>query len=291
MWLRDFLPEFVPTARILIYGYDSQLKGGSSVASIFEFAKQFLDAVKTIRGPMVSVLVHEFVVRSRARRPSTRSRACHSPLAAREPGALRSPLESLLAHRSTTRPFPTCLACPSTPFRGNLARRIFSAGSTEPVARTPRPLPGHRVHAEPTSGDKHTSRPLGLGEQACDITRVSVGEGVMRCRSNGARALLGDETDSVGVSSGGLDGVGIRVSGNWPRGPIEWGIPYCDVRSVPNIRYSHLLHFTERMIHERQNKQFHILLVTDQAVGGAAGRHIMTASRHDRWTGFGLVQP
>jgi hypothetical protein len=55
MWLRDFLPEFVPTARILIYGYDSQLKESSSFASIFEFAKQFLDAVKTIRGPMVSL--------------------------------------------------------------------------------------------------------------------------------------------------------------------------------------------------------------------------------------------
>jgi len=54
MWLRDFLPQFVPTARILIYGYDSRLEGSTSLASIFEFARKFLETVKSIRGPMVS---------------------------------------------------------------------------------------------------------------------------------------------------------------------------------------------------------------------------------------------
>jgi hypothetical protein len=55
MWLRDFLPEVIPTARILIYGYDSKLKGSKSFASIHDFAKRFLDEVKTVRGdPTVS---------------------------------------------------------------------------------------------------------------------------------------------------------------------------------------------------------------------------------------------
>jgi hypothetical protein len=49
MWLQDFLPEMVPTARILIYGYDTRLEGSNSYASILDLAKGFLQAVKTVR--------------------------------------------------------------------------------------------------------------------------------------------------------------------------------------------------------------------------------------------------
>lgn len=49
MWLRDLLPEYVPTARILTYGYDSALLGSQSNASINDFAISFLQALKTAR--------------------------------------------------------------------------------------------------------------------------------------------------------------------------------------------------------------------------------------------------
>jgi hypothetical protein len=49
MWLRDFLPESVPNARILTYGYDTKLPGSQSTASILELSKKLLESVKTIR--------------------------------------------------------------------------------------------------------------------------------------------------------------------------------------------------------------------------------------------------
>lgn len=49
MWLRDFLPEYVPTARILTYGYDSALLGSASNVSIYDFAMRFLQALKAAR--------------------------------------------------------------------------------------------------------------------------------------------------------------------------------------------------------------------------------------------------
>lgn len=49
MWLRDFLPEHVPTVRILTYGYDSALLGSASNASIYDFAMRFLQALKAAR--------------------------------------------------------------------------------------------------------------------------------------------------------------------------------------------------------------------------------------------------
>lgn len=49
MWLRDFLPEHVPTARIMTYGYDSRLLNSNSTASIREFSQNFLEALSTVR--------------------------------------------------------------------------------------------------------------------------------------------------------------------------------------------------------------------------------------------------
>jgi hypothetical protein len=50
MWLQDFLPKKVPSARILTYGYDSGLFGSESTATIPHFAKSLLAAVKSVRG-------------------------------------------------------------------------------------------------------------------------------------------------------------------------------------------------------------------------------------------------
>lgn len=49
MWLRDFLPEYVPNARILTYGYDSTLFKNNSTASIREFSRNFLEALSSAR--------------------------------------------------------------------------------------------------------------------------------------------------------------------------------------------------------------------------------------------------
>lgn len=49
MWLRDFLPQSVPDARILTYGYDSKLFMNNSTASIREFSRNFLEALNTAR--------------------------------------------------------------------------------------------------------------------------------------------------------------------------------------------------------------------------------------------------
>lgn len=49
MWLRDFLPEEIPKARILTYGYDTKLPGSQSTASIVELSRKLLESVKTIR--------------------------------------------------------------------------------------------------------------------------------------------------------------------------------------------------------------------------------------------------
>lgn len=49
MWLRDFLPEYVPTARILTYGYDSTLYGSDSTSSVRDFSGRLLETLKTAR--------------------------------------------------------------------------------------------------------------------------------------------------------------------------------------------------------------------------------------------------
>lgn len=49
MWLRDFLPQHIPSARILTYGYDSTLVKKTSTASILEFSRNLLEALNTAR--------------------------------------------------------------------------------------------------------------------------------------------------------------------------------------------------------------------------------------------------
>lgn len=49
MWLRDFLPETIPNARILTYGYDTKLPGSQSEASIPDLSRRLLESIKTIR--------------------------------------------------------------------------------------------------------------------------------------------------------------------------------------------------------------------------------------------------
>lgn len=49
MWLRDFLPEHIPSARILTYGYDSTLLKNNSTASILEVSRNLLEALNTAR--------------------------------------------------------------------------------------------------------------------------------------------------------------------------------------------------------------------------------------------------
>lgn len=49
MWLRDFLPEHAPQARILTYGYNSSLLGNHSTASIREFSQNLLVELNTVR--------------------------------------------------------------------------------------------------------------------------------------------------------------------------------------------------------------------------------------------------
>jgi hypothetical protein len=55
MWLRDFLPDDVPNARILTYGYDSQLTGPHLASSTLqdladEFMTNLLDMRARIKG-------------------------------------------------------------------------------------------------------------------------------------------------------------------------------------------------------------------------------------------------
>lgn len=49
MWLRDILPDDLPSARILTYGYDTRLAGSHSNARILDYAKEFLDTVMDAR--------------------------------------------------------------------------------------------------------------------------------------------------------------------------------------------------------------------------------------------------
>ncbi|KAF3766683.1 hypothetical protein M406DRAFT_233005, partial [Cryphonectria parasitica EP155] len=49
MWLRDFLPEQVPRARIMSFGYDSALFFGKSVSDVDTFAEQLLEALLPLR--------------------------------------------------------------------------------------------------------------------------------------------------------------------------------------------------------------------------------------------------
>jgi len=52
MWLRDSLPQDLPGARILIYGYDTRLEGSQSFQDVRTLAGQFRNQIKAIRGQL-----------------------------------------------------------------------------------------------------------------------------------------------------------------------------------------------------------------------------------------------
>lgn len=45
MWLRDALPEGIPGARILIYGYESAIANSQSMQNIEDIAKSFYNSI------------------------------------------------------------------------------------------------------------------------------------------------------------------------------------------------------------------------------------------------------
>jgi alpha-beta hydrolase superfamily lysophospholipase len=49
MWLRDSLAHDIPQLRILIYGYDTQMEGSTSVANLDDLANGFQGMLKSIR--------------------------------------------------------------------------------------------------------------------------------------------------------------------------------------------------------------------------------------------------
>ena len=49
LWLRDFLPKDVPTARVMTFGYDARIEGGSSENSIRTSAEKLLNRLSAKR--------------------------------------------------------------------------------------------------------------------------------------------------------------------------------------------------------------------------------------------------
>lgn len=45
-WLKDFLPNVLPNARIMTFGYNSQIKFSNSVSTIDDFAKELLNRIR-----------------------------------------------------------------------------------------------------------------------------------------------------------------------------------------------------------------------------------------------------
>lgn len=58
VWLRDFLPEDIPTARVLVYGYNTAIMKGDAKNSITDLAMAFLDSVKAFRAATEVTLYH-----------------------------------------------------------------------------------------------------------------------------------------------------------------------------------------------------------------------------------------
>ena len=59
LWLRDFLPTELPTARVLLFGYNSNLAFETSTAGVFEQAENLLNRLKSKRS--VRTLFHRSV--------------------------------------------------------------------------------------------------------------------------------------------------------------------------------------------------------------------------------------
>lgn len=49
MWLRDFLPQQIPHARIMSFGYDSGVLFSKSTSNIGTFAEQLLELLLSMR--------------------------------------------------------------------------------------------------------------------------------------------------------------------------------------------------------------------------------------------------
>lgn len=52
MWLRDALPEYLPNARVMIYGYDSKLVGSHSFQNLGDVGSRFRASLKVALGPV-----------------------------------------------------------------------------------------------------------------------------------------------------------------------------------------------------------------------------------------------
>ena len=52
MWLRDALPEHLPNARVMIYGYDSKLVGSHSFQNLGDVGSRFRASLKVALGPV-----------------------------------------------------------------------------------------------------------------------------------------------------------------------------------------------------------------------------------------------
>jgi hypothetical protein len=52
LWLRDFLPEAVPSARIMTFGYDAAIIG-RSVLKLDDVASNLIAAISSVRGEEV----------------------------------------------------------------------------------------------------------------------------------------------------------------------------------------------------------------------------------------------
>ena len=50
MWLRDALPQYLPNARIFIYGYDSKLAGSHSFQNLSDLASRFRASLRVALG-------------------------------------------------------------------------------------------------------------------------------------------------------------------------------------------------------------------------------------------------
>ena len=53
LWLRDFLPKKIPSARVMTFGYDSSLAFSRSLANLDDFALDLLDRLRGARSSAV----------------------------------------------------------------------------------------------------------------------------------------------------------------------------------------------------------------------------------------------
>ena len=61
MWLRDYLPKDVANARVLIYGYPTQLQGSASGGILADHANNFIHRLLSMR-ELARVSIYLFVL-------------------------------------------------------------------------------------------------------------------------------------------------------------------------------------------------------------------------------------